>query len=99
LPTRQTPRLTPRQAYDSHCNLVLGDVEETIFVADEDDDDDAREPTSRSRVRCCLSEVLPLLYPFPPSFSLSLLKPTHQLTQHAPGDSVVLIAPHEGVSH
>jgi U6 snRNA-associated Sm-like protein LSm3 len=43
------PRLTPPlQAYDSHCNLVLGDVEETIFVADEDDDDDAREPTVRT---------------------------------------------------
>lgn len=27
------------QAYDSHCNLVLGDVEETIYVVDEDDED------------------------------------------------------------
>ncbi|KAJ9151732.1 hypothetical protein NKR23_g2968 [Pleurostoma richardsiae] len=27
-------------AYDSHCNLVLGDVEETIYVVDEDDEDD-----------------------------------------------------------
>ncbi|KAH7132634.1 hypothetical protein B0J11DRAFT_427384 [Dendryphion nanum] len=26
-------------AYDSHCNLVLGDVEETIYVADEEEDD------------------------------------------------------------
>jgi len=27
-------------AYDSHCNLVLGEVEETIYVvADEEDDD------------------------------------------------------------
>nr|POE90249.1 putative u6 snrna-associated sm-like protein lsm3 [Quercus suber] len=25
-------------AYDSHCNLVLGDVEETVYVVDEDDD-------------------------------------------------------------
>jgi hypothetical protein len=106
LPARQTPRLTPRQAYDSHCNLVLGDVEETIFVADEDDDDDAREPTVRTVKK--QSEMLfvrgtsctfPLPCPFPPSFSLSLLKPRQQLTQHAPGDSVVLIAPHEGVSH
>ncbi|KAL1618451.1 hypothetical protein SLS54_007178 [Diplodia seriata] len=24
------------QAYDSHCNLVLGDVEETIYVVEED---------------------------------------------------------------
>ncbi|PSN65831.1 like-Sm ribonucleo protein [Corynespora cassiicola Philippines] len=26
-------------AYDSHCNLVLGDVEETIWVAEEEDDE------------------------------------------------------------
>ncbi|KAK2792073.1 U4/U6-U5 snRNP complex subunit lsm3 [Onygenales sp. PD_12] len=24
-------------AYDSHCNLVLGDVEETIYMVEEDD--------------------------------------------------------------
>lgn len=39
------------QAYDSHCNLVLGDVEETIYVVDEDDEEDIRVrlpgPTSR----------------------------------------------------
>lgn len=28
------------QAYDSHCNLVLGEVEETIYTVDEDDDDE-----------------------------------------------------------
>jgi U6 snRNA-associated Sm-like protein LSm3 len=27
-------------AYDSHCNLVLGEVEETIYTVDEDDDDE-----------------------------------------------------------
>ncbi|KAF2269900.1 Sm-like ribonucleoprotein [Lojkania enalia] len=27
-------------AYDSHCNLVLGDVEETIYVAEEEDEDE-----------------------------------------------------------
>ncbi|KAL9121031.1 MAG: hypothetical protein Q9187_002417 [Circinaria calcarea] len=26
-------------AYDSHCNLVLGEVEETIYVVEEDDDE------------------------------------------------------------
>ncbi|KAJ5246570.1 hypothetical protein N7468_001553 [Penicillium chermesinum] len=31
-------RTTTTQAYDSHCNLVLGDVEETIYVVDEDDE-------------------------------------------------------------
>ena len=28
------------QAYDSHCNLVLGEVEETLYVVDEDEDND-----------------------------------------------------------
>lgn len=28
------------QAYDSHCNLVLGDVEETIYVMEEDEDEE-----------------------------------------------------------
>lgn len=34
------------QAYDSHCNLVLGDVEETIFVAEDEDED--QEPRVRT---------------------------------------------------
>jgi U6 snRNA-associated Sm-like protein LSm3 len=37
------------QAYDSHCNLVLGDVTETIYVVDEqdaDDDDDGEGSVS-----------------------------------------------------
>ncbi|RPA98119.1 Sm-like ribonucleo protein [Choiromyces venosus 120613-1] len=28
-------------AYDSHCNLVLGDVEETIYVVGDDEEDDS----------------------------------------------------------
>ncbi|TPX13045.1 uncharacterized protein E0L32_006471 [Thyridium curvatum] len=28
------------QAYDSHCNLVLGEVEETIYVVDDDEEDE-----------------------------------------------------------
>ena len=27
------------KAYDSHCNLVLGEVEETIYVVEDDDDE------------------------------------------------------------
>lgn len=27
------------QAYDSHCNIVLGDVEETIYVVEEDENE------------------------------------------------------------
>jgi Small nuclear ribonucleoprotein (snRNP) homolog len=30
------------QAYDSHCNLVLGDVEETIYVADDEDENEVK---------------------------------------------------------
>lgn len=28
------------QAYDGHCNLVLGDVEETIYVVEEDEEEE-----------------------------------------------------------
>lgn len=38
--------LTVTQAYDSHCNLVLGEVEETIYEIDEDDEDE------EVKVRC-----------------------------------------------
>ncbi|KAH7203911.1 hypothetical protein DER44DRAFT_747378 [Fusarium oxysporum] len=34
-------------AYDSHCNLVLGEVEETIYTVDEDDDDEELKTISR----------------------------------------------------
>ena len=36
------------QGYDSHCNLVLGDVEETIYVVEEDENE---EETVRVRPR------------------------------------------------
>jgi len=32
-----TGKLIARQAYDSHCNLVLGEVEETVYVVEEDE--------------------------------------------------------------
>jgi U6 snRNA-associated Sm-like protein LSm3 len=40
------------QAYDSHCNLVLGDVEETVYVVEEDEDEEevvrvSGQPTMR----------------------------------------------------
>ena len=28
------------QAYDSHCNLILGDVEEIVYMVDEDEESD-----------------------------------------------------------
>ncbi|KAH8653336.1 hypothetical protein BX600DRAFT_553081 [Xylariales sp. PMI_506] len=38
-------------AYDSHMNLVLGDVLETIYVVDEDDaDEDIRTITKKSEM-------------------------------------------------
>src|SRR5258708_7729562 len=40
-----------KQAYDSHCNLVLGDVEETIYTIEEDEDG---EETVKVRHFCTL---------------------------------------------
>ncbi|KAK6512135.1 U4/U6-U5 snRNP complex subunit lsm3 [Arthrobotrys musiformis] len=37
-------------AYDSHCNLVLGEVEETIYVVDEDDDETIRTVKKNSEM-------------------------------------------------
>lgn len=37
------------QAYDSHCNLVLGDVEETVYVVEEDDEE---EETVKVGMQC-----------------------------------------------
>ncbi|KAJ3937951.1 U4/U6-U5 snRNP complex subunit lsm3 [Colletotrichum fioriniae] len=34
-------------AYDSHCNLVLGEVEETIYVVDDDEEDEEVKTISR----------------------------------------------------
>ncbi|OCK91895.1 Sm-like ribonucleoprotein [Cenococcum geophilum 1.58] len=36
-------------AYDSHCNLVLGDVEETIYVVEEDDEEEETVRTVRKQ--------------------------------------------------
>ncbi|KAL2048253.1 hypothetical protein N7G274_000164 [Stereocaulon virgatum] len=36
-------------AYDSHCNLVLGDVEETIYVVEEDDDEEETVKTLKKQ--------------------------------------------------
>ncbi|KAK5655718.1 hypothetical protein OQA88_5255 [Cercophora sp. LCS_1] len=34
-------------AYDSHCNLVLGDVEETIYVVEDEENDEDIKTVSR----------------------------------------------------
>jgi small nuclear ribonucleoprotein (snRNP)-like protein len=41
--------LTIQQAYDSHCNLVLGDVVETIYVVDDDDEEEETVKVSSMR--------------------------------------------------
>lgn len=48
---------THRQAYDSHCNLVLGDVDETIYLTEEDDEEDNSQEV---RVRAVLLPVMTL---------------------------------------
>ncbi len=35
----RTADKSTQQAYDSHCNLVLGEVEETIYLVEDDDDE------------------------------------------------------------
>jgi len=35
-------------AYDSHCNLVLGEVEETIYIVSDDDDDETVQTVKKS---------------------------------------------------
>lgn len=35
--------MSSKQAYDSHCNLVLGDVEESIYSFDDDDEGGAAQ--------------------------------------------------------
>ena len=40
LSTRSEGTTDGKQAYDSHCNLVLGDVEETVYVVEEDEDEE-----------------------------------------------------------
>ncbi|KPI35542.1 putative U6 snRNA-associated Sm-like protein LSm3 [Cyphellophora attinorum] len=36
-------------AYDSHCNLVLGEVEETIYIIDDEDDSDDAIKTQKKQ--------------------------------------------------
>jgi len=35
-------------AYDSHCNLVLGEVEETIYAVSDEEDDDSVQTVKKS---------------------------------------------------
>lgn len=45
--SRWTPLTLLFQAYDSHCNLVLGDVEETVYVVDDEAEDEEIKTVSK----------------------------------------------------
>ena len=47
-PASAAAALTATQAYDSHCNLVLGEVEETIYIVSDDEDDDSVQTIKKS---------------------------------------------------
>ena len=73
-----------QQAYDSHCNLILGDVEETIYVVDEDDESDEVRTIKKQ------SEML-----FVRGMDIGTWR--KDICSHDPntGDSVVLISPQQ----
>ncbi|EFW99846.1 u6 small nuclear ribonucleoprotein [Grosmannia clavigera kw1407] len=58
-------------AYDSHCNLVLGDVEETIYITDEDDEDESeqevRTVSRKSEMLFVRGDSVVLISPVPQS--------------------------------
>ncbi|KAM7197204.1 putative U6 snRNA-associated Sm-like protein LSm3 [Naviculisporaceae sp. PSN 640] len=52
-------------AYDSHCNLVLGDVEELIYVVDDEDgeDDEIRTVSRKSDMLFVRGDSVVLISP------------------------------------
>ncbi|CAK7242638.1 MAG: U4/U6-U5 snRNP complex subunit lsm3 [Sporothrix thermara] len=58
-------------AYDSHCNLVLGDVEETIYVTEDNDDEDSsqdvRTVSRKSEMLFVRGDSVVLISPVPSS--------------------------------
>lgn len=55
------------QAYDSHCNLVLGEVEETIYIVEDDEDDanveNVRTERKKSEMLFVRGESVPVEVP------------------------------------
>lgn len=92
------------QAYDSHCNLVLGEVEETIYVVEGDDEEeDVKVGHTQARslplgLRMHTDNQEAIRDAFRPRFALnphvSYRRSTS--TKAFSGDSVVLIAPQAG---
>ncbi|OCL14714.1 Sm-like ribonucleo protein [Glonium stellatum] len=56
-------------AYDSHCNLVLGDVEETIYVVEEDEEEEeiVRTVKKQSEMLFVRGDSVVLISPQAPS--------------------------------
>ncbi|KAI4592460.1 U4/U6-U5 snRNP complex subunit lsm3 [Pestalotiopsis sp. 9143b] len=50
-------------AYDSHMNLVLGDVLETIYIVEEDDDEEIRTITKKSEMLFVRGDSVVLVSP------------------------------------
>ncbi|EGP90403.1 unnamed protein product [Zymoseptoria tritici ST99CH_1A5] len=50
-------------AYDSHCNLVLGDVTETVYVVDEEDEDNVRTVKKQSEMLFVRGDSVVLISP------------------------------------
>lgn len=72
------------QAYDSHCNLVLGDVTETIYGEDEEEED----PASLKVGKICHRQTQWTML-------TTVVQPTVKQSEmlFVRGDSVVLISP------
>lgn len=71
------------QAYDNHCNLVLGDVTETIYMVDEEDDENVRSVKKQSEMLFVRGE-----------YELGILERMAGADKTT-GDSVVLISPQQ----
>ncbi|KKY37382.1 putative u6 small nuclear ribonucleoprotein [Diaporthe ampelina] len=55
-------------AYDSHCNLVLGDVEETVYVVDDEaEDEDIKTVSKKSEMLFVRGDSVVLISPLPQS--------------------------------
>ncbi|KAF2140693.1 uncharacterized protein K452DRAFT_273438 [Aplosporella prunicola CBS 121167] len=56
-------------AYDSHCNVVLGDVEETIYVVEEDENEEevVRTVKKQSEMLFVRGDSVVLISPSAPS--------------------------------
>ncbi|KAF2216366.1 hypothetical protein CERZMDRAFT_109279 [Cercospora zeae-maydis SCOH1-5] len=50
-------------AYDSHCNLVLGDVTETVYVWDEEDEENVRTVKKQSEMLFVRGDSVVLISP------------------------------------